>query len=90
MPLAIVIMILGAAGCGWLFLRARRYEAADIRKETNRGSKNVKEAAKHLAKQPSGIEPYEVPTGKEKVQMSRDLLGQVARDLAEILEKEEK
>ena len=90
MPLAIVIMILGAAGCGWLFLRAKRYEAADIRKEINKGSKNVKEVAKHLAKQPSGIGPYEAPTSKEKVQMSRDLSGQVARDIAEILEKEGK
>lgn len=77
------ILIFGAAGCGWLFLKARQTEVAATYKKIGRRGKSIRKAAERLAAEPSGIEVVEPPTSKARVSMSRSLADAVAKDLVE-------
>ena len=87
MPLAIVIMILGAAGCGWLFLKAREEEKAIPYKKLKRESLTVAKAAKKVAARPSTGTPVPVADFNiGEVGMSVDKSSKVATEVAEIQE----
>lgn len=87
MRLWVIVLILGATACGWLFLKARQNDIAGIYRKVGKGTKGMKRVAERVAKRPSIVEPYMAPTSEEEVQMSKDLAGQVAKDLEEIMEK---
>ena len=91
MPLWIVIMVLGAAGCGFLFLKAREQEAIQVRRKVKQGSKSVKAKAKQatgdIGMPP--VEPHEVLEAEQPVSMSRDVSSQVVKQLEEILKEKE-
>ena len=89
MPLWLIIMIAGAAGTGFIFLKAREAEKVNVLKRVKAGHKSVVKAAKHVAKQPSTMPVYERLSTGEKVQISPDLSGKVAKDLEEIMEKKD-
>lgn len=85
MPLWLVIIIAGATGCGWLFLRAREMDAKHTLMKVKEGHKSVKKAAKHATGyigEPPVIPPP-VLSAEEPVQMSKN----VSNEIAEILEK---
>ena len=88
MPLWLVIMGLGAAGCGWLFLKARQTEVnATYKKIGGGGSKTVKKAAQKVANRPSTM-PVEGPvSSKEPVNFSYGLPSVIVKDLEEIMRK---
>ena len=90
MKLWIVILILGAAGCGFLFLKAREFDAKSIRKRINKGDKSLKARAKRasgdIGELP--IKPPEVLKAEQPVGMSLDPSSGIAKDLAEIMDKE--
>lgn len=88
MPLWVVIIGAGITFCGWVFLKARRMEAEQVKRKVKEGSKDVKAAAKHVAKQPSGVEVIEPVTSKEEVNFSGDISGKMAKELEEILRRE--
>lgn len=88
MPLWIVIMVLGASGCGFLFLKARETERQAIHKKITGRSKTVEKAAKRLAAQPSGVVELAPVTSEGEVNLSRDMPGILAREIAEIVEKQ--
>lgn len=88
MPLWFVIMALGATGCGWVFLKARQMEAEQVKRKVKEGSKDVKAAAKHVAKQPSGVKVIEPVTSEKEVNFSGDISGKMAKELEEILRRE--
>ena len=79
MPLAIIIMVIGAAGAGWVFLKARQLEGKNTLKKVKQGSKTVKKAAAHMAKQPSGEEVYQAPASMEPVGISRSRVDVAAK-----------
>lgn len=87
MPLSLVVMALGLAGCGFLFLKAREADRKNTLKKVKEGHKSVKKAAKHVAKQPSTVIPYAPPASEEEITLSKDFSSAVAKDLAEIMEK---
>ncbi len=87
MPIWLVIMVLGAAGSGFAFLKARDMERKNTLKKVKAGHKDVKKAARRVVKRPSTVEPYEPLRSKEEVQISEDFSSRVARDLEEILKK---
>lgn len=87
MPLWLVIMVLGLAGCGFLFLKARETEKGQTLKKVKQGHKSVRKAARAVAKRPSTQPVYMAPTSTEEVGMSQSLADAVVRDLEEILER---
>ncbi len=89
MPLWLVIVVLGAAGSGYLLLKAREAEKVNVLKRIKRGHKSVRKAAKHVAKQPSTVVPYVPPSSRETITLSKDFSGTVAKDLEEIMEKKD-
>lgn len=89
MPLWAVIIFVGAGFCGFVFLKAREADAKNTLKKVKEGHKDVRKAAKHVAKQPSTVAPYVPPTSQEEVQISGDLSSAVARDLEEIMKRKE-
>ena len=89
MPLWLVIVVLGAAGSGYLLLKAREAEKVNVLKRIKAGHKSVVKAAKHVAKRPSTMPVYEPPSSAEQVQISPDLSSRVAKDLEEIMEKKD-
>jgi len=88
MPLWLVIMVIGGAGCSWAFLKARSMEKSQTLKKVKEGHKSVKKAAKHLAAQPSGVIVASPDTSREKVNFSEDSPSRLAREVAEIVGRE--
>jgi len=87
MPLWLVIMVAGAAGTGFLFLKAREIERAAPYKKIKQSQKNVKKAAKAVAARPSTLAVHEPLTSTEPVQMSKDMASKVAADIEEVMSK---
>ena len=89
MPLWMLIMLLGAAGCGWLFLKAREQEAVNVKKRLEQGSKTLKDKAKKASGEIGmpPVEPYEILEAEQEVQMSRDISSKVAKELEEIMKE---
>ena len=87
MPLWLVIMVAGAAGTGFLFLKAREIERAAPYKKIRRGNLTVKKAAKAVAARPSTLAVHEPLTSTEPVHMSKDLSTRVAEDIEEVMSK---
>ena len=89
MPLWIVIMLLGAAGCGFLFLKAREQEAVNVKKRLKQGSKTLQDKAKKASGEIGmpPVEPYEILEAGQEVQMSRDTSSRLAKQLEEIMKE---
>ena len=87
MPIWLIIMIAGVAGCGFLFLKAREIEKAAPYKKIKMGNRTVKKVAKQVAKKPSTMPVHEPLTSFEEINMSPDLASTVARDLEEVMRK---
>ncbi len=85
MPLWLVIMIAGAAGSGFLFMKARQQAAVNVKKKVKRGRKDVIAAAKGVAKRPSTMPVSAAKTSTEEVHMSQDLSTRVAHDIEEVM-----
>jgi len=80
MPLWIIILLGGATGCGFLFLKAREHEKAIPYKKLKRESLTVAKAARRAAGRPStGVPVPVVDFNIEAVEMSRDRVGVVAQ-----------
>ena len=82
MPVWLVIMIAGATGCGWVFLKAKGMEASStLKKIGGGGSKTVKKAAKKatgdIGMPP--LEPCEINTSREQINFSQDMPSVMAK-----------
>ncbi len=89
MPLWAVILFLGAASCGWLFLKARQQDAVNVKKKVKAGSKTVIAKAKKVAKADiSPIKPIDILEAEQPVAMSLDVSSKIAKQLEEIMLKE--
>lgn len=85
MPLWLVIMIAGATGCGYLFLKARESEVEATYKKVTGRSKTVRKAAGKAALRPSFLNEHaiaekEPKTSTEQVFMSRSSVDIVAEE----------
>ncbi len=89
MPIWIVIMVLGAAGTGFIFLKARRMESKATLIKVKQGHKSVRKAAKAVAAVPSIVVTEPVLTSTEEITMSRDIPSSIAKDLAAIMENKD-
>lgn len=89
MPLWLVILALGAAGTGFLFLKAHQVDKANTLKKVKQGHKSVKKAAKAVAKRPSFMGEREPVPSTEEVNFSKDFPSAAARDIEEVLKKED-
>lgn len=89
MPLWIVIMVLGATGCGWLFLKTRGMENKATLRKVKEGHKSVKKAARHTAKRPSGVEVTQPVTSEEEINLSADMPSIIAKEIEAIFERKE-
>ena len=87
MPLWLVIMIAGAAGSGFLFMKARQQEAVNVKKKVKKGRKDVIAAAKVVAARPDTMSGYRAKPSTETVHMSKDLSSRVAQDIEEVMER---
>ena len=89
MPLWLLIMLIGAGGCGWLLLKAREQEAVNVKKRLKQGSKTLKDKAKKASGEIGmpPVEPYEILEAGQEVQMSRDASSKVAKQLEEIMKE---
>ena len=87
MPLWLIVMLAGATGCGWLFLKTRGMENKATLRKVKEGHKSVIKAARHLAKQPSGVEVIQPVTSKEEINLSADMPSILAKEIEEILER---
>lgn len=85
MPIWLVIMALGATGCGFLFLKARQIEGEQVKRKVKQGSKDVRIAARRSAARDTGIVPYEALRGSGEVTMSKDLSSRVVEEAEKIL-----
>lgn len=92
MRLWVVIMFLGAAGCGWLFLEARKFEAVNIKKKVKQGSKTVMEKARKASGFTGAppVKPHEILRAEQQVNMSKDVSTRVVEQIEEIMRNEEK
>ncbi len=86
MPIWIVIMVLSAAGTGFIFLKARQVNRANTLKTVKQGHKSVRKAAKAVAAVPSTVITEPVLTSTEQISMSQDVPSSIAEDLAKIME----
>ena len=86
MPLWLVIMVLGAAGTGFIFLKAHGANRANTLKTVKQGHKSVRKAAKAVAAVPTTVITEPVLTSTEEISMSQDVPSAIAKDLAEIME----
>ena len=84
-------MLLGAAGCGFLFLKAREQEAVNVKKRLKQGSKTLKDKAKRASGEIGmpPVEPYKILEAEQEVQMSRDTSSRMAKQLEEIIRSKE-
>lgn len=85
MPLWIVIMVLGATGCGFLFLKARGIETKATYKKVTGRTKTVRQAAKKVAKRPTEDEELAPLPSEEPVYMSRDVPSMKVSELEELM-----
>jgi len=82
-------MVLGAAGTGFLFLKARQMESKNTLKKVKEGHKSVKKAAKAVAAIPSTVVVEPPLTSEKEINMSQDIPSAIARDLEEVLKEKE-
>lgn len=92
MPLWIVIMAFGFAGCGFLFLKAHEQEAVNVKKKVKQGSKTLKAMAKKASGDIGAPEeaPYFIDKSEEPVNMSKGMASSVAeQQISEIVKEQE-
>lgn len=89
MPLWIIIMLAGAAGTGWVFLKAREMEGKNTLKKVKAGHKSVKKAAAVAAARPSTVEVKEPVTSAEEISMSEGVPSKVASEIEAIQKAKE-
>ena len=89
MPLWLVIIVLGTAGAGFAFMKARQIEGKATLKKVKEGHKSVKKAAKAVAAVPSTVITEPPLTSTEEIIMSQDMPSAIAKDLAAIMEKKD-
>lgn len=89
MPLWIVILIAGATGCGFLFLKAREMEKAAPYKKLKRDNLTVAKAAKRVAARPSSVAVPVPDFNIEPVNISGDTASRVATEIEEIQKAKE-
>ncbi len=85
MPLWLIVIIAGAAGSGFLFMKARQQEAVNVKQKVKKGRKDVIAIAKSVAARPSEMPVSRTKTSTEAIHMSKDLSSRVAQDIEEVM-----